>query len=84
MGDDSFIGSLALFAGTRTFVPRGWAACDGQQINISQNQALYAIIGNRYGGDGVHNYNLPKLNEGKKPNEPFYVICTEGLFPSPQ
>ena len=84
MGDDSYIGSLALFAGTRTFVPRGWMTCDGQQINISQNQALYAIIGNRYGGDGAHNFNLPNLNKGKTPYEPFYVICVEGLFPAPQ
>lgn len=84
MGEDSYIGSLALFAGSRTFVPRGWATCDGQLINISQNQALYAIIGPRYGGDSVHNFALPNLNKGKSPDEPFYVICVQGLFPSPQ
>lgn len=84
MGDESYLGSLALFAGSRTFIPRGWASCDGQQIIISQNPALYAILGNRYGGDGVKNFNLPNLNKGKLPDEPFYVICVVGIFPSPQ
>lgn len=56
---ESYIGEIKLFAGN--FPPTGWAFCDGQTIQISQNQALFAIIGTTYGGDGRTNYKLPDL-----------------------
>ncbi len=43
------------------FPPKGWAQCDGQQMSIQQNQALYALIGNQFGSDGSKNFNLPDL-----------------------
>lgn len=43
------------------FAPNGFAMCAGQTIPISQNQALFALLGNRYGGDGKSTYNLPDL-----------------------
>lgn len=45
------------------FVPQGWAACDGQIMAINQNQALYALIGNIYGGDGRTTFALPNLRD---------------------
>jgi len=43
------------------FAPRTWAACDGQQMAVLQNTALFSLIGTVYGGDGKTNFNLPDL-----------------------
>ncbi len=56
---DPFIGEINLFAGN--FAPRGWAFCSGQLLSISQNTALFALIGTIYGGDGRVNFGLPDL-----------------------
>lgn len=55
---DPYIGEIRLFAATR--VPDGWAFCNGQSLTISDNQALYALIGTTYGG-GSGTFNLPDL-----------------------
>jgi microcystin-dependent protein len=54
-----FIGEIRMFAGN--FAPQGWAFCDGQTLAISQNDALFALIGTTYGGDGQTTFNLPDL-----------------------
>lgn len=61
---ESFLGEIALFAFNN--VPDGWLACEGQQLLIQQNQALYSLLGRTYGGDGVTNFNLPDLR-GRTP-----------------
>jgi microcystin-dependent protein len=43
------------------FAPRGWAQCNGQLMSITQNQALFSLLGTRYGGDGRTNFALPDL-----------------------
>ena len=43
------------------FAPRGWATCDGQLLPISQNTALFSLLGTNYGGNGVSNFALPDL-----------------------
>jgi len=43
------------------FAPRGWAPCNGQTLAISQNQALFALLGTTYGGNGISTFNLPNL-----------------------
>ena len=43
------------------FPPKGWAFCNGQTLAINQNQALFAILGTPYGGDGVRTFRLPNL-----------------------
>ena len=48
-----------MFAGT--FAPLGWADCSGQLLAISQNTALYSLIGTTYGGDGLTTFALPNL-----------------------
>ena len=48
-----------MFAGT--FAPLGWLFCDGQQLPISENEALFQLIGTTYGGDGESTFNLPNL-----------------------
>jgi microcystin-dependent protein len=56
---DPLLGSIMLFAGN--FAPRGWAFCNGQLLSISQNSALFSIIGTLYGGDGRTTFGLPDL-----------------------
>lgn len=54
-----FIGEIRMFAGN--FAPVGWAFCDGAIIPISQNDALFNLIGTTYGGDGQTTFALPNL-----------------------
>ena len=54
-----FLGEIRMFG--FNFAPRGWALCDGQLLPISQNQALFALLGTTYGGDGVSTFALPNL-----------------------
>ena len=61
---DPFIGEIRAFA--FTFAPMGWATCDGQILQIAQNQALYSILGITYGGDGRSTFGLPNL-QGRAP-----------------
>ena len=56
---EAYVGEVRLFAAT--FVPAGWLACVGQQLPINQYNALFALIGTYYGGDGVSTFNLPDL-----------------------
>ena len=67
MPETPFIGELGIFP--YTFVPSGWAACNGQLLPLSQNTALYAIIGTTYGGDGRSTFALPDLR-GMVPMHP--------------
>jgi microcystin-dependent protein len=53
-----------MFGGT--FAPVGWALCNGQLMAISQNEALFSLIGTTYGGDGVNTFALPNL-QGRVP-----------------
>ncbi len=48
------------------FAPRGWAFCDGQLLPLSQNTALFSLLGTNYGGDGRSNFGLPNL-QGRSP-----------------
>jgi microcystin-dependent protein len=43
------------------FPPKGWAFCDGQELPIAQNQALFSLLGNAHGGDGLKTFALPDL-----------------------
>lgn len=66
-----YLGEIRLFAGN--FAPRGWAFCNGQIMSISQNTALFSLLGTFYGGNGQSNFGLPDLrgrvpvNQGNGP-----------------
>ncbi|NWL78817.1 phage tail protein [Pseudomonas taiwanensis] len=60
MDIESYLGVIAPFAGN--FAPRNWMTCSGQLLSIQQNQALFALLGVTYGGNGVQNFGLPNLN----------------------
>jgi len=56
---EELIGTIKLFAGN--FAPEGYLTCEGQTLAISQNTALFSILGITYGGDGRNTFNLPDL-----------------------
>lgn len=56
---EPYVGELRLFAGT--YAPRGWAFCDGRVLPVSENDALFSLIGTVYGGDGRTTFALPDL-----------------------
>jgi microcystin-dependent protein len=56
---EPFIGEIRLFA--FNFPPKGWAFCNGQSMMINQNQALFALLGTMYGGNGQTTFSLPDL-----------------------
>jgi microcystin-dependent protein len=56
---DQYLGEIRMFGGN--FAPQGWALCNGQLLAISQNTALFSLIGTYYGGDGVTTFALPNL-----------------------
>ena len=56
---DPFLGEIRLFA--FGIVPQGWAVCDGRQLQINQNNALYSLLSTYFGGDGKTYFNIPDL-----------------------
>ena len=73
-----FLGEIRIFAGN--FNPRGWAFCRGQLLPISQNDALYALLGTTFGGDGINTFGLPDtqgravIGQGTGPGLSSYVV----------
>jgi len=64
---DPFVAEIRIFP--FNFAPRGWALCDGQLMPISQNTALFSLLGTNYGGDGRTTFGLPDLT-GRAPMHP--------------
>jgi len=64
---DPFVAEIRIFP--FNFAPKGWAFCDGQILPLSQNTALFSLLGTTYGGDGKSNFALPNL-QGSAPMHP--------------
>jgi microcystin-dependent protein len=64
---DPFVAEIRIFP--FNFAPKGWAWCDGQLMPLSQNTALFSLLGTTYGGDGKSNFALPDL-QGRAPMHP--------------
>lgn len=64
---DPFVAEIRIFP--FNFAPKGWAFCDGQIIPLSQNTALFSLLGTTYGGDGKSTFALPNL-QGSAPMHP--------------
>lgn len=79
---DPFLGEIRPFA--FGVIPQGWHLCDGTVMQIRQNNALFALIGVAYGGDGVNTFNLPDLRgrvplgQGIVPNVSTFVAGNAG------
>jgi microcystin-dependent protein len=64
---DPFVAEIRIFP--FSFAPKGWASCDGQILPLSQNTALFSLLGTTYGGDGKSNFALPDMR-GNAPMHP--------------
>src|SRR5216110_1042817 len=64
---DPFVAEIRIFP--FNFAPKGWAWCDGQLLPLSQNTALFSLLGTTYGGDGKSNFALPDM-QGNAPMHP--------------
>jgi microcystin-dependent protein len=64
---DPFVAEIRIFP--FNFAPRGWAWCDGQLLPLSQNTALFSLLGTTYGGNGQSNFALPNM-QGNAPMHP--------------
>jgi microcystin-dependent protein len=64
---DPFVAEIRIFP--FNFAPKGWAFCDGQLLPLSQNTALFSLLGTTYGGNGQSNFALPDL-QGRAPMHP--------------
>jgi len=77
-----FVAEIRIFAGN--FAPAGWATCDGQLLPISQNTALFSLLGTTYGGDGKSTFGLPNmqgsapLQQGQGPGLSQYFLGQTG------
>lgn len=69
---DAFLGEVRAFG--FGLIPRGWQPCNGQLLSLNSNQALFSLLSNRYGGDGVSTFGLPDLR-GRA------VLGFNGVFP---
>ena len=74
-GPDPFLGEISWFAGN--YAPRGWAFCDGQLLDIASHQALFALLGTTYGGDGRTTFALPDM----RGRSPLHAGTGPGLTP---
>src|ERR1700679_3354186 len=64
---DPFVAEIRIYP--FNFAPKGWAFCNGQLLSLSQNTALFSLLGTTYGGDGKSNFALPNL-QGSAPMHP--------------
>jgi microcystin-dependent protein len=67
-----FLGQISTFG--FGFPPQGWALCDGQLLPISQNQALFALLGTQFGGNGTSTFALPNLQGA-------FALCANSQYP---
>ena len=76
---ESFIGQIELFP--YNFAPEYWAPCAGQLLPISQNTALFSLLGTNFGGDGRTNFALPDLRDKAPIPNTGYYIALQGIYP---
>ena len=76
------MGEIKLFP--YNFAPQNWAQCNGQLMQISQNTAVFSLVGTMYGGDGQTTFGLPNLtaaNPLASEGAVGYCICISGIYP---
>ncbi len=79
------LGEIKLTATAGASLPTNWTLAHGQTLSISNNTALFSLLGTTYGGNGTTTFDLPNLQgaepKGAGPTGINYAICTSGLFP---
>src|ERR1700730_874178 len=81
-GSDPFLGEVETFA--FGFCPQGWSTLNGQLLSISQNTALFSLLGTTYGGDGMTTFALPTAKPIFTATGAVLLQCIalQGIFPS--
>jgi len=81
-GSDAFVGELETFA--FNFCPHGWSTLNGQLLSISQNTALFSLLGTTYSGDGLTTFALPTAKPIFTATGAVLLQCiaVQGIFPS--
>jgi microcystin-dependent protein len=81
--EEALMAQIKLFAGN--YAPMYWEFCQGQVLPISENAALFSILGAQYGGDGISTFGLPNLAPltplGADQTPINYIICMQGIYP---
>ena len=78
---DPILGTIMMIG--FNWAPVGWMLCTGQLLAINQYQALFALLGTTYGGDGITNFALPKLPHTPNPlPSGLEIIAIQGIYPS--
>lgn len=77
--NDPILAQIQLFA--LDFAPVGWLICDGRQLAITQYTVLFALLGTKYGGDGIRSFALPDLRDKAPMPNMVYCLCASGVFP---
>ncbi|MFE5480536.1 phage tail protein [Nocardia sp. NPDC056541] len=78
---DPILGQISIF--TYGWTPQGWYPCNGDILKVSDHQALFSLIGNKFGGDGRTTFALPNLKAAGETlgDNLLYAIATEGIYP---
>ncbi len=79
MLDSAYIGEIRLFP--YGFAPQGWAKCDGTILPVDKYQALYALIGNKFGGTSPDTLQLPSISPPTISYTDYYICVEGGIFP---
>lgn len=77
--DIVLLGSVMLLP--YNFSPVGWISCEGQLLPVTQNQALFSLIGATYGGDGRTTFAIPNLRGSEPLPTMKYYMAIEGIYP---
>jgi microcystin-dependent protein len=75
-----FLGQIQAFP--FNFAPEGWLPCDGRLLDVTDNTALFVLLGTLYGGDGQTTFGIPKIAPIAT-RGPSYFIAIQGAFPQP-
>lgn len=79
LSNEDYTGSIGLTAAS--YCPKGTVEPAGQVLQISQNQALFALFGTTYGGDGKRTFALPNLSDEAAPTGMRFCIVMNGIYP---
>jgi microcystin-dependent protein len=74
-----FLGQFELLP--YNFAPSGWATCEGQLLSLSQNTALFSLLGTYFAGDVQTNFALPDLRDKEPTPNTHYCIALRGIYP---
>jgi microcystin-dependent protein len=77
---ETLLGQIALLP--YPYTPEGWHPCDGSSLSIMENQALYSVLRDQFGGDGTRTFNLPNLPPVQVGDVTVrYFIALQGMYP---